>query len=340
MKAQSIEVIFILALMLITFSIALIFPYVSEIGKYGAGYQETSQPVSENIITFTYLTNKTKGFGNNPSFFKEHQVIERISVPYDEELISIVTPDKEILISSKISPSPKLDEAFYNYNILKDYNLESLPIIVEYNVPKAEVKTRTITTSAIAQTTINTVSRKINNLGQVSKTFRFSPLISAKVSSSNLVELAQLSEVKKIWLDRKVEIQLNDSIEIINADDVWDQTDITGNEITGKGIRIAILDTGIDSSHPDFAGKIIAQNDFVPAQYFIDSIDYGDGDDDVVADDHHGHGTHVASIAAGSGAASGGKYKGVAPGAWLVPVKVLNNDGIGFESWIIEAIEY
>jgi subtilisin family serine protease len=64
----------------------------------------------------------------------------------------------------------------------------------------------------------------------------------------------------------------------------------------GTGVKVAILDTGIDTTHPDLVGKVVASQDFVP--------------DDAGITDHFGHGTHVASIIAGSGAASGGKYKG------------------------------
>jgi subtilisin family serine protease len=76
---------------------------------------------------------------------------------------------------------------------------------------------------------------------------------------------------------------------------------------TGTGVTVAVLDTGIDATHPDLAGQVTAQMDFV-------------GDSTV--DDLVGHGTHVASTIAGTGAASGGKYKGVAPGAKLLNGKV------------------
>ena len=83
---------------------------------------------------------------------------------------------------------------------------------------------------------------------------------------------------------------------------------------TAGGTTVAVLDTGIDDQHPDVAAKVTAQADFVE-----------EGD----TDDHYGHGTHVASIVAGSGARSEGKYEGVAPGAALLDGKVLDRDGYG-----------
>jgi subtilisin family serine protease len=68
---------------------------------------------------------------------------------------------------------------------------------------------------------------------------------------------------------------------------------------TGAGVTVAVLDTGIDATHPDLAGKIDDAQVFFP-----------DGRD---AADVHGHDTHVASIVAGTGAASGGAYRGMAP---------------------------
>ncbi|HEY0001672.1 MAG TPA: S8 family serine peptidase, partial [Actinoplanes sp.] len=81
--------------------------------------------------------------------------------------------------------------------------------------------------------------------------------------------------------------------------------------LDGTGVTVAILDSGIDATHPDFAGKIVANQNFTP---------------DPTTDDLVGHGTHVASIIAGSGAKSGGKYRGVAPGAKLAIGKVCSTE--------------
>ena len=72
---------------------------------------------------------------------------------------------------------------------------------------------------------------------------------------------------------------------------------------TGKKVTVAVLDTGI-VSHPDFSGRIVAFRDFIRGG----SDPYDDA----------GHGTHVAGCLAGSGLASAGKYRGVAPDCRLV----------------------
>lgn len=123
----------------------------------------------------------------------------------------------------------------------------------------------------------------------------------------------------KIWLNSKVRASLDQSVPQIGAPAAWQAG------YTGKGVTVAILDTGVDAEHPDLAGKVALSKDFS-----------GKGS---VADGN-GHGTHVASIVTGSGAASGGKYKGVAPDVKLAIGKVMNDGGSGRESDIIAGMEW
>jgi hypothetical protein len=95
--------------------------------------------------------------------------------------------------------------------------------------------------------------------------------------------------------------------------------------LTGKGVKIAVVDTGIDATHPDLQGRVIAAKDF--------------GSDGNPAD-LNGHGTHVSGIAAGTGAASDGKYGGVAPQAELINAKALSRYGSGTESGIMKAMDW
>ncbi|MFH8471702.1 S8 family serine peptidase [Streptomyces sp. NPDC018000] len=93
----------------------------------------------------------------------------------------------------------------------------------------------------------------------------------------------------------------------------------------GKGVKLAVLDTGYDSGHPDLADRVVA------AKNFTTSKD---------TEDRQGHGTHTAATAAGSGAAGGGTYAGEAPGADLMIGKVLGDDGYGQNSWIIAGMQW
>ncbi len=97
--------------------------------------------------------------------------------------------------------------------------------------------------------------------------------------------------------------------------------------LDGSGVTIAILDSGIDTKHKSFAttGKIKFSKDFTGENR---------------TDDPWGHGTHVAAIAAGDGAPTSGAYEGIAPGASLVNLRVLDSDGVGRVSTVLAALDW
>jgi len=137
-------------------------------------------------------------------------------------------------------------------------------------------------------------------------------------SPEEIVNLASAPEVERVWLDLPVHTWMDTATSRTRAAQVWSLG------ITGQGVKIAIIDTGIDADHPDFAGRIAGGINLKGGSYADDS----------------GHGTHVAGIAAGSGAASGGRYRGVAPGASLYIVKALDSMGSGMMSDVMAGIEW
>jgi serine protease AprX len=111
----------------------------------------------------------------------------------------------------------------------------------------------------------------------------------------------------------------------VGADQVWDGSDEVRAR-TGRGIAVAVIDSGINTAHNALNGRVLVTHDFTG----------GDGQD------HYGHGTHVAAIIAGRA----GKtvetrdYRGIAPGAYLLNLRVLGDDGSGTASDVIEAIDW
>ncbi|AZM44796.1 hypothetical protein DMB38_02265 [Streptomyces sp. WAC 06738] len=126
--------------------------------------------------------------------------------------------------------------------------------------------------------------------------------------------------VRRVWLDRSLQAaELDGNLSQIGAPEVWDAG------LSGAGVDVAVLDSGVDADHPDLRGRVAGAVDFT-----------GEG----TTEDRNGHGTHVASLVAGSGAASGGARKGVAYGARLLSGRVLDGEGQGRASWVIAGMQW
>jgi len=148
------------------------------------------------------------------------------------------------------------------------------------------------------------------------------PLINSfatRVGAGQLELLVQNSLVKKVWYDREVKAVLDVASPTVQSPPLWEQG------ITGMGIVVAVLDTGI-YDHPDLSGRIVGFKDFVKQK----TNPYDD----------NGHGTHVAGDIASNGSQSGFRYRGPAPEASLVGVKVLDKMGTGRLSTVIEGIQW
>ncbi|MCH7568311.1 MAG: S8 family serine peptidase [Nanoarchaeota archaeon] len=128
----------------------------------------------------------------------------------------------------------------------------------------------------------------------------------------------------KLYPDLRTYPTLLDSIPLINADHMWNLG------YTGSGIRIAIIDSGVDYTHPDLGSCTM----FSSCPRYLDGYDFINEDEDPW--DDLGHGTHVTATAAGNGAT----FKGVAPDADLYIYKIFDSrGGGGYYSRIIAAID-
>ena len=146
--------------------------------------------------------------------------------------------------------------------------------------------------------------------------------VSLSVPQQMLPLLQNLPYVKSVHIDHDVTASLERSIPQIGADRVWQELGVQG-----EGIRVGIIDSGIDYMHPALGGG------FGPGFKVAGGYDFVNNDNDPI--DDAGHGTHVAGIVS----ANSETLKGVAPLAILYAYKVLDAEGRGSESTIIEAIE-
>lgn len=142
------------------------------------------------------------------------------------------------------------------------------------------------------------------------------------VSAETLAKIQQLDYVRSVHVDRTMHALLDRSVPKIKAPEVW-----ATYGTRGSGAVVAILDTGIDYTHPAFG------NGFGPGHRVIGGHDFINDDDDPMDDE--GHGTHVAGIVG----ANGGGIVGVAPEVTFLAYKVLNENGSGAESKVIAGVE-
>ncbi|MGW2206629.1 S8 family peptidase [Streptomyces sp. NPDC001774] len=234
----------------------------------------------------------------------------------------------------------RLDKELFNITKLARYEYDdahapSLPLIVTYGSPsgvRAEgAGARATKAAALAGSRREHVFKGIDGVALLEDKERaalfWADLTGAPASASAGIEASGGSApdslragVAKVWLDEKVRADLEQSVPQIGAPEAW------AAGLDGTGTKVAVLDTGIDGGHPDLTGRVTEARSFVS----------GVAD----ADDGHGHGTHVAGTIIGSGTASAGRRKGVAPGARLYVGKVLDDGGSGLTSDIIAGMEW
>ncbi|MEV5897389.1 S8 family serine peptidase [Nonomuraea fuscirosea] len=202
-----------------------------------------------------------------------------------------------------------------------DARRDRLPLIVSYTDAAARARTAAVPQGARQVRALSSIQgaavdadRSAGFWASLTKDARL-PGASGRAGG----EAALSGGIAKVWLDGKVKADLAESTAQVGAPQVW----AGGN--TGEGVDVAVLDSGVDTAHPDLAGRVAQAETFVPDQ---------------TVEDGQGHGTHVASTIAGTGAASGGKERGVAPGARLHVGKVLDNAGEGQESWVLAGMEW
>ncbi len=184
----------------------------------------------------------------------------------------------------------------------------------------------------IVQKTSRLIGSRVISLAAGAPIIEEFPFINALVIElplGNLLALAQVPGIRIITHDGPVVAQAieTDPIETsygftVGADRVWNSEN-RALRATGRGVTVAVIDTGVNRSHPSLGSDVTCVN--------TNRRSSG-------CDDPHGHGTHVAGIISGQDAA--GRYVGVAPDARVVAVKIADNDGVALESDLIRGLQW
>lgn len=179
---------------------------------------------------------------------------------------------------------------------------------------KAAHATRPLRVIVLLRRGESELSSALKGAYDIRRTFRLIPAVALSASPQQVEALADIPAVELVWYDEPVHAMLDSSVALIGIRQMWQEG------ITGKGIRIGLIDTGIDPKHPDLRGRVAQMKDFTqegPA-------------------DNHGHGTHVAGIIGGSGKT----YRGVAPDCFFYSAKVLREDGSGSMRDVMAGVEW
>jgi serine protease AprX len=137
------------------------------------------------------------------------------------------------------------------------------------------------------------------------------------VPAAALGAISEDDEVRYLSPERKTHPTLDYTTVTAGANLAW------SSGYAGAGVSVAVIDSGIQD-HPDLAGQIVYRESFTGLNSTLDT---------------YGHGVHVSGIIASTGATNGAKYKGVAPGAKIVALRVLGDEGEGSDSMVIAAIQ-
>lgn len=175
-------------------------------------------------------------------------------------------------------------------------------------------------------------ARRLAGLATWSWAFRHVPAAGLRMPVGNLDALRSVPGLRGVYLERPLSYTADESHRLLATDRPVRQLGVTG-----KGVTIAVLDSGVDFTHPDLAPAMRANVKLVGFGEAIPVVPVPVGPD---SDTSSGHGTHVAGAAAGRGTASGGRFRGIAPGADLVGIGAgegisLFNTVEGFD-WILE----
>ena len=152
--------------------------------------------------------------------------------------------------------------------------------------------------------------------------------LAGTLTPEGLARLERDPRIRSVEFDEPVRPFLKESVPLIGAEYVQD---VLG--YTGKGVTVAVLDTGIDSHHPDLADHIVDQHCFSSSRSCPpNNVAKSDS-----AEDEAGHGTMVSGIIASRGVLA---HKGVAPGANILAVRVFRDEGGAQTSDIIEGLDW
>jgi subtilisin family serine protease len=241
---------------------------------------------------------------------------DRVRVSADGAVTVISAPRPGVHISTSVHNGHRLDARLFDVTTLLESGYDSrrgsVPLIVVHD-KGARDTARTALAAGGARVGLDLGAANAVAV-EASQTSAWATLTEGTGRARGLRQ-----GIREVWLDGLRRVTLDHSVPQVGAPAAW------AAGFNGTGVRVAVVDTGIDATHPDLSGKVVGAQNFTT---------------EPTAEDLMGHGTHVASTIAGSGAASGGLNRGVAPGATLLSAKVCTGSGACPESWTLAGMQW
>ena len=153
--------------------------------------------------------------------------------------------------------------------------------------------------------------------------YRVLPVLAVTATKAQLLAASRLPAVRALYGNRSLQTLADPGYPLTGADRARTDADLMkrngGLPVSGRGVTVAVLDTGLDSLHADLAGRVVQNVKLAGFPGVSAGFTYPLSFENVPNTDWlHGHGTFVGGVIAGNGLRSGGKYTGVAPGARLL----------------------
>ncbi|WP_109509135.1 S8 family peptidase [Nocardioides speluncae] len=299
---------------------------------------------ADNVSTVTLLTGDrvtvTKPFRGEPTYVVAPAPgADRDGVTFEVSSVDGATYIMPSDVAALTGADGVLDTELFNVTRLiaegfDDRHADSLPLIVQ----RADGKEPTAIDGLSSEEPVDVLRAHSGELDKDATavlgeelgdagTVPVTPRDRGEVSEGTVVPDTQLDSragdlagVSRIWLNGSTKAAAWDAnLTQVGAPTAWD------GGVTGVGVKVAVLDTGIDSDHPDLVGQVAATANFSRSPSMTDV---------------KGHGTHVAGTIAGTGALAPGVRRGVAPGATLLIGKVLGDDGFGDLAASVRGMEW
>lgn len=279
-------------------------------------FANPADPQAEQTITFSELAGNIKSyFSTIPSAMRETgQDQEKVFNGYIVKLKTPALADKYIELNTPKTSSKKNTPTISIATLESALSAQESAILSEQRQVEQEIKS------------LNPQAVVLRSFSNISNGLHVSNL-----EEKDIVKLEKDGFL--VFENYQMKILLDKSVPSINASKVWQEVkDTNGVPVTGKGVRVGVIDTGVDYTHKDLGNCTTAKFLSKTCTKVINGYDFADNDDDPM--DEYGHGTHVAAIVSSSGTP-----KGVAPDAQIYAYKVCDKDGLCYSSDVIAAIE-